>query len=62
MSKQKAVTLEDITRVMRELGRRYGSKAGKTAAANMTPEARVARATKASRAAAEARRKRKDGA
>lgn len=44
----------------RALGKRHGASGGRKAAANMTPEERTARATKASLAAAVARAKKRD--
>jgi len=44
---------------MTEIARRFGRLGGKTAARNMKPEERVARAKKAARAAAEKRKKTK---
>jgi hypothetical protein len=41
---------------LRGLGKKFGSLGGKTAARNMTPEERLARAKKASAAAARKRR------
>jgi hypothetical protein len=41
---------------LRSLGKRFGSLGGKTAPRNMTPEERLARAKKASDAAARKRR------
>jgi hypothetical protein len=41
---------------LRDLGKKFGSLGGKTAARNMTPEERLARAKKASDAAARKRR------
>ena len=40
---------------MTEIARKFGSQGGKTAAQNMTPEERSARAKKAAKAAAEKR-------
>ena len=46
-----------ISRVMAAMGRRGGSKGGKTSSANMTKEQRVARARKAAAASAKVRAK-----
>ena len=45
----------DVHAAMAEIARKFGSQGGKTAAKNMTPEERSARAKKASLAAAERR-------
>jgi hypothetical protein len=46
-----------ISRVMAEMGRRGGSKGGRTSSANMTKKQRIARAKKAAAASAVARAK-----
>jgi hypothetical protein len=46
----------EVREVMTEIARRFGRLGGKTAARNMTPEERVARAKKAAKAAAEKRK------
>jgi hypothetical protein len=50
---------DDVMAYFREVGKRGGASGGKAAAANMTPAQRKARATKASKAAALARTKKK---
>jgi hypothetical protein len=45
----------DVRAAMTEIARRFGRLGGKTAARNMTPEERLARAKKAAKAAAEQR-------
>ena len=45
----------DVRAAMAEVARKFGRQGGKTAAKNMTPEERSARAKKASDAAAKAR-------
>jgi hypothetical protein len=46
----------EVRKAMTEIARRFGRLGGKTAARNMTPQERVARAKKAARAAAEKRK------
>jgi len=45
----------EVLEYLRKMGRAYGAQGGKTAAKNMTPEQRQARAKKASDAAAKKR-------
>ena len=45
----------EIRAAMAEIARKFGSQGGKTAAKNMTPEERTARAKKAAKVAAERR-------
>ena len=45
----------EVLEYLKSMGKAYGSKGGKTAATNMTPEERSARAKKASIAAAKKR-------
>jgi hypothetical protein len=45
----------DVRAAMAEIARKFGRQGGKTAAKNMTPEERSARAKKASEAAAQKR-------
>jgi hypothetical protein len=45
----------EVRAAMTEIARRFGRQGGKTAAKNMTPEERSARAKKAAKAAAEKR-------
>jgi hypothetical protein len=46
---------KEVAEYLRKLGQAYGKLGGKTAAKNMTPEERTARAKKASEAAARKR-------
>jgi hypothetical protein len=46
---------DEIRAAMAEIARRFGKEGGKTAAKNMTPEERTARAKKAAKVAAERR-------
>jgi len=45
----------EVLEYLRKVGKAYGSKGGKTAAKNMTPEERIERAKKASAAAGKKR-------